>query len=64
MELQGDWVMCNLILVWLEMELALVQDRCAFCAKRTIGSENILDVLGGSPKWRGSSGSSFQSIRR
>ena len=43
--------MWNLVLVCLEMVLALVQDRCTVCAKRTIGSEIILDapdvILGG-----------------
>ena len=29
--------------------LALTQDRCTVCAKRTIGSEIIFDVADGSP---------------
>jgi hypothetical protein len=37
-------VMWNLVLVCLEMELALVQDRCRVCIKHTIGSEIILDA--------------------
>ena len=37
-------VMSNHVLVRLEMVLVPVQDRCMVCAKRTIGSENILDA--------------------
>ena len=37
-------VMSNHVLVRLEMVLVLVQDRCVVCAKRTIGSETILDA--------------------
>jgi hypothetical protein len=36
-----------------------VQDRCPVCTKRTIGLEIILDALDGTPRWRGTSGSSF-----
>jgi hypothetical protein len=39
--------MWNLILVYLETELVLEQDRCMVCAKRTIGSEIILDAPDG-----------------
>jgi hypothetical protein len=39
-----------------------VQDRCTVSAKRTIGSETILDTPDGTPRSRGSSGSSFWSI--
>jgi hypothetical protein len=35
---------CKLDLVHLETVLVSVQDRCMFCAKRTIGSEIILDT--------------------
>jgi hypothetical protein len=38
------WVMWNLVLVHLEMELASVQDRCMVCVISTIGSEIILDA--------------------
>ena len=34
----------------LEMVLVLVQDRCTICAKRTIGSEIILDSPDGTPR--------------
>jgi hypothetical protein len=36
--------MCNLILVHLESVLVSVQDRCTVYAKRTIGSEIVLDT--------------------
>ena len=37
--------MWNLVSVHLEIVLVLVQDRCTVCAKRTIGSEIILDTM-------------------
>ena len=43
------WVMWILILVHLEIMLVLVQDSCTVCAKRTIGSEIILDTPDGTP---------------
>ena len=39
------WVMWNLVSVRLETELLSVQDRCTVCAKRTIGSEIVLDTM-------------------
>ena len=36
--------MSNHVLVRLEMVLVSVQDRCTVCAKRTIGSETVLDA--------------------
>ena len=36
--------MANHVLVCLEMVLVSVQDRCMVCAKRTIGSQTILDA--------------------
>ena len=33
-----------------EEVLVSVQDRCTVCAKRTIGSEIILDALDGTPR--------------
>ena len=36
--------MWNLVSIRLEIVLVLVQDRCTVCAKRTIGSETILDA--------------------
>jgi hypothetical protein len=44
------WVMQNLILVCLQMELGSVQDRCVVCVKRTIGLEIVLDAPGGIPR--------------
>ena len=39
----------NLISVHLDIVLVLVQDSCTVCAKRTIGSEIILDTPDGTP---------------
>ena len=50
MELLGDWIMWNLILVYLETVVALVPYRCTVCAKRTIGSEIGLDTADGTPR--------------
>ena len=38
--------MSNHISVRLKMVLESVQDRCMVCAKRTIGSETVLDGMG------------------
>jgi hypothetical protein len=37
----------KLILVHLEIVLILTQDRCTVCAKRTIGSDIVLDAPNG-----------------
>ena len=37
--------MWNLVLFHLKIVLVLVQDRCMVCAKRTIGSEIVLDTM-------------------
>ena len=50
MELLGDVVHVKSRLVHLEMVLVLVQDRCTVCAKRTIGSDIILDAPDGPPR--------------
>ena len=50
MVLLGDKAQGKLILVYLDIVLILMQDRCMVCAKRTIGSENILDAPDGTPK--------------
>jgi hypothetical protein len=42
--------MWNLTPFFLETVLLSVQDRCTICAKRTIGSEIILDTPDGSPR--------------
>ena len=44
MELLGDVGHVESRSVRLEMVLVLVQDRCTVCAKRTIGSEIVLDA--------------------
>jgi hypothetical protein len=49
MEVLGDVGMWNLVLNRLETVLVSVQDRCMVCAKRTIGSEIILDTPYGTP---------------
>jgi hypothetical protein len=43
------WLMWNLVLVHSEMVLLSEQDRCTVCAKRTIGSEIVVDALDGTP---------------
>jgi hypothetical protein len=48
--------------VCLEIVLILTQDRCIVCAKRTIGSEIILDTPDGTPRLQGPTGSSFQYV--
>ena len=50
MELLGESVMSNIILIHLNMVLVLVQDRCMVCAKHTIGLEIVLDAPDGTPK--------------
>ena len=48
-ELLGDVGHVESHSVCLEMVLVLVQDRSMVCAKRTIGSDIILDALDGTP---------------
>jgi hypothetical protein len=48
MELAGEWVVWNLILV--RLEVVLVQDRCMVCTEHTIGIEVISDALDGAPR--------------
>ena len=50
MELLGEWVMLNLVLIRLQMVLVSVQDRCTVCAEHTIGSEIILYAPDGTPR--------------
>ena len=52
MELLGDvtWVMWNLASFRLEAVLVLVQDSCMLCAKRTIGSQIVLDAPDGTTR--------------
>ena len=44
MELLGDVGQVESRSVCLKMVLLLVQDRCTVCAKRTIGSDTVLDA--------------------
>jgi hypothetical protein len=44
------WVMWNLVLIYFEIVLASVQDRCMVCTERTIGIEIVLDTLDGTPR--------------
>jgi hypothetical protein len=50
MKLIGGWVMWNLVSIPLETVLVSVQYRCTVCAKRTIGSEIVLDALDDTPR--------------
>ena len=50
MELLGDVGHVESRSVRLEMVLVLVQDKCTVCAKRTIGSDIVLDAPDGTPK--------------
>ena len=50
MVLLHDEAEMELILIRLEIVLVSVQDRCTVCAKRTIGSEIILDLRDGTPR--------------
>ena len=50
MQLLGEWVMSNLVLMRLDMVLVSVQDRCTVCAKHSIGLEIVLDAPDGTPK--------------
>jgi hypothetical protein len=38
------WVMWNLVSIYFETLLALVQDWCSVCIERTIGSEIVLEA--------------------
>ena len=50
MELLGDVGHVESRSVRLEIVLVLVQDRCTVCAKRTIGSDIILNAPDGTPR--------------
>ena len=49
MELLGDVGQVESHSVHLEVMLVLMLDRCTVCAKRTIGSDIILDAPDGTP---------------
>ena len=59
MELLGDVGYVESRSVRMEMVLVLMEDRCTVCAKRTIGSDIILDAPDGTPRRRGPCGISF-----
>ena len=59
MELLGDVGHVESCFIRLETVLVSAQDRCKLCAKRTIGSEIILDAPDGTPRSHGSCGISF-----
>ena len=50
MELLGDMGHVESHSVHFEMVLVLVQERCMVCAKRTIGSDIILDMPDRTPR--------------
>ena len=50
MKLLGDVGHVESRSIRLEMVLVLVQDRCTVCAKRTKGSDFILDTPDGTPR--------------
>ena len=50
MVLVGDEAQAELVSVRLEVVLILTQDRCMVCAKRTVGSEIILDAPDVTPR--------------
>ena len=50
MQLLGEWVMSNLVLIRLDMVLVSEQERCTVCAKHTIGLEIVLEAPDGTPK--------------
>ena len=50
MELLGDVGHVESRSVCLETVLVLMEDRCTVCAKRTIGSDIILDAPNGTPR--------------
>jgi hypothetical protein len=64
MELLGEWVMWNLILVCLEIVLVSVQYRCTVCAERTIALEIVLNAPDDTPRRRSSIGSLFRFVWR
>jgi hypothetical protein len=50
MELLGEWVMWQLVLVHLETVLVLVQYRCTVCTKHTIVLGMVFDAPDGTPR--------------
>ena len=50
MELLGDVGLVESRSIRLETVLVLMEDRCMVCAKRTIGSDIVLDTPDGTPR--------------
>ena len=50
MELLGDVGHVESRSVHLDMELVLMEDRCTVCAKRTIGSDIVLEAHDGTSR--------------
>ena len=50
MEILGDVGHVESRSVRLEMELVLMEDRCTVCAKRTIGSDIVLEAHDGTSR--------------
>ena len=57
-------IIWNLASVQLEIVLVSVQDSYMVCAQCTIGSEIVVEVPDGTPRYKGSSESSVRSVRR
>jgi hypothetical protein len=64
MELLGEWVMWNLVSVHFDTVLVSLQYWFTVCDEHTLGSKIVLDAPDGTPRGRGSSGSSFQYVCR
>ena len=57
------WVMWNLSSFRLEVLSASVQDRCMVCARRTIGSEIVLDATDGTTRYKAQVEAHFSPFR-
>jgi len=57
-------IIWNVTSIQLEIVLVSVQDSSMVCAQCTIGSEIVVEVPDGTPRYRGSSESSVRSIWR
>jgi hypothetical protein len=58
------WVKSKLVLICLEIVLISIQDRCTVCIEHAIGSKIVLGAFDRTPRWHGTSGSSFRSVWR
>ena len=64
MQLLGDVGHVEYHFFLFETVLVSAQDRCMVWARHTLGLEIVLDTPDGTPRRRGSSESSFQSVSR